>query len=393
MVLLGGCLLTAAGLKAGTADATELRYNAIQATDDLIRNFWTGSPETGWWIPTWGGRSRNLPNPRGMLWERAMAYGALIHAWKTTSDAGLTRRLQSDWLHTKTIFSAAELESCGAPSGINPAADDAGWSARMYLDAYRVTGDPYALERAKGLVRAAFARWEDPHRDGGLWYSDERRVKSLYQVALTETALRIHETTHEREFLNSALRSYRWMESHLLRPDGLYWVEWGTNGPVGKSHPNHITEAGSVVFLGGNMGMAALHGALHRLTGKELYRLRVLRTADAIRSHLVTSDGIYLNDRDAWTEGAFVQRWVEEVLSLRGISPVHADLLRATGRSIFQNARTSDGHYGGTWNGPAEGPGSRWYVRGSQPDQITTSASSIQMILGAASAVGNRTGR
>jgi len=146
------------------------------------------------------------------------------------------------------------------------------------------------------------------------------------------------------------------------------------------------------VFLGGNMGMAALHGALYRITGKDLYRVRALRTADAIRSRLVTPEGTYLNDRDAWTEGAFVQRWVEEVLSLRGISPVHAELLRATGRSVFQNARTIDGHYGGTWNGPAEGPGSRWYVRGSQPDQITTSASSIQMILGAASAPENPPG-
>lgn len=384
--ILLGMFRSPAQSSQGPSDALPLdpRGRATRATSDLLRHYWIGGPGEGSFLPTWNGRAVQTSDRRGVLWERAMAYGALFHAWKITQDSDLARRLEVDWKHTRSAFRPTELESCGARPGFNPAADDAGWSARMYLDAHQATRDPEALARAQGLVRAAFQRWEDDLLGGGLWYSDDHRVKSLYQVALAEAALRIHETTRDPEFLELALRSYTWMEAHLLRSDGLYWVDFNTQGPVGQTKPDQIQEAASVVFLGGNMGMAALHGALHRLTGDPLYRMRALRSAAAIQSRLTTPEGIYLNDRDAWTEGAFVRQWVEEVLPLPGLPVQHAALLQATGRSVFERARTPDGHYGGSWGGPAEGSDSRWYVRGSRPDQLTTSASSIQWILGAA---------
>ena len=132
------------------------------------------------------------------------------------------------------------------------------------------------------------------------------------------------------------------------------------------------------------MAMGVLHAHLYRLTGDDTYRLRAIRTAEAILAHLVTGKGVYLNDRDAWSNGVFAGDWVREVLTLPGISAKHAAVLRATADSICHNARTADGFYGGSWSGPAEGPASRWFVGNSKPQQIMTSANSVNVIVAAA---------
>jgi hypothetical protein len=369
----------------GQPNREVLRGQAVRAVEDLLSQFWRGSAVEGQIANTWNGYTNNLPDSRGGLWERGTLFQTLYDAWRLTGESSLCARLAADWQRTKRVYTAVELEACGQDSGTNWAVDDAGWSAIMYITAYRVTGDPEALARAKGLVRAAFARWQDDQfGGGGLWYSDARQVKSLYQVALVLAALWIHEVSADPAFLNLAMQSYCWMEGHLLRSDGLYWADYGAQGPVGRERPDDIAEAGSVVFLGGNMAMAIVHGRLHRLTCEDTYRLRALRTVDALASRLSTTNGTYLNDRDAWVNGTFAGEWVRDVLSLRGISKRHGEILRATGSSISANARTVAGTYGASWDGPAEGSGSRWHILGSTAAQIMTSASTVHMLVAAA---------
>jgi hypothetical protein len=96
-----------------------------------------------------------------------------------------------------------------------------------------------------------------------------------------------------------------------------------------------------------------------------------------------TSGGVCVNDRDAWTAGTFAGDWAREVLTLPGIDPKHWTTLWTTADSIYTNAGTN-GYYGGSWSGPAEGSGSAWWVIGSLPEQITTSSSSANMIVAAA---------
>jgi hypothetical protein len=174
------------------------------------------------------------------------------------------------------------------------------------------------------------------------------------------------------------------METHLRREDGLYWVDYGTTGPIGQERPNDIREASSVVSLGLNMAMGVLHAELFKMTADELYRIRAIRTADALSNCLLSLGGVFLNDRDAWSQGTFAGDWVREVLSLPGISAKSWTLLRMTADSICANARTTNGYYGGSWSGPAEGLLSRWWSVGSKPEQIMTSASTVNMIVAAA---------
>ena len=358
---------------------------ATAAVDDLLTHFWIGGPDTGYIVPTAHGYpGEDLGKlARGGLWERGMMLFALENLYRATGDTLLLRRINADWQRTKKIFTAAEMEAAGGP--IHPACDDSGWDAWMYLVIHRATGDTYALERAKGLINKAFERWSDGELGGSMWYNNERKRKSLYQVGVVMSALRIYELTRDENFRKRAIEDcYEWMETHLLRPDGLYWADYDKDGPIGAERPNDIREGGSVTFLGGNMGMGVLHARLYRMTGDDKYRLRALRTADAILNHLNDGKGTYLDDRDAWANGTFAGEWAQEVLTLPGIKEAHRDQLRATAEAIYHKARTPDGYYGGCWNGPADGPASHWSMVGSRPQQIMTSASAVNIIVAAA---------
>jgi hypothetical protein len=357
------------------------RAQAQAAVTDLLTHFWTGEPATGQIVNTWHGYAEvPLPDARGALWERAMLYLTLADAWRLTSDETVRQRLAADWSRTKRLYTPRQLEACGQRSGTNWAADDAGWSALMYLAAHRATGDPEALARARGLVKAAFDRWGDDRLGGGLWYSDKRDVKSLYQTALVLAALE----TGDPDLGARALACYDWLEAHLRRPDGLYWCDLDAAGPRGANRPDDIHEAGSVVFLGGAMAMGVLHARRFAATGDDQYRLRAIRCAEAVRRKLTTAEGVLIDDRDAWTNGVFAGDWAREVLILPGLGPEPAAVLRATAESIATRARTAEGYYGASWSGPAEGEGSAWWRGGSRPRQIMTSASAVHFIVAAA---------
>jgi predicted alpha-1,6-mannanase (GH76 family) len=233
-------------------------------------------------------------------------------------------------------------------------------------------------------VANAFRRWEDDELGGGLWYRDTRAEKSLYQAALALAALRVFELTRDADFLHKAQRSYSWMERRLLRPDALYSCEYGRGGPIGRERPDDIHMAGSVTFLGGNMAMGVLHARLYRLTGEDEYRQRAVRTAEAIRTKLVSASGIYLNDRDAWANGFFAGAWAREVMPLPGIDARHWGILRATADSICRHARTTDGYYSACWAEPVKGTSCPWTAAGSTPEQIMVSANSVSFIVAAA---------
>jgi hypothetical protein len=207
-------------------------------------------------------------------------------------------------------------------------------------------------------------------------------------VAIVLSALQIYELTGNQTFYTNAMQCYTWMETYLLRTDGLYWVDYNSLGPVGQERPEDIFEAGSVVSLGGTMAMGLLHARLYQLTGNPTYLNGAILTDNAILySPLGTPEGVYLNDRDAWTQGTFAGDWAREVLTLPGIDPKHWTMLWTTADSIYTNARTN-GYYGGSWSGSAEGSGSAWWVNGSTPEQITTSSSSANMIIAAAALEG-----
>lgn len=359
-------------------------FLATNTMNDLLSNYWIGDAVTGHVVNTHGTQLTNTTHP--VLWERGMFLNCIDDLWHLTGAPALQSRIQADWAYTTNIFTTSQLQNCGAGTRII-AVDDAGWTAGMYLHIYDDTGNQFALQQAVALVNNAFNRWLDNQLGGGMWRDDDKTYKSLYQVSDALDALRIYQATGDQTFYDRAMQCYNWMETYLLRTnlDNLYWCDYNTNGPDGQDRPEDITEGGSVVFLGGNMGMAVLHARLYQMTGDTNYLNRAIRTANAIfNSPLVTPGGVYLDDRDPNVEGTYAGDWAREVLTLPGIDPRHWSMLWSTADSIYNNARTTNGYYGGSWSGPADGPGSIYWVNGAIPQILAVSCSSANMILSSA---------
>jgi hypothetical protein len=204
--------------------------------------------------------------------------------------------------------------------------------------------------------------------------------------------------TGERRYLDLALEEYHWIESHLLRPDGLYWCDFSAGppanpehprGPIGSDRAGHIAVASSVVYLGGNLGMAACQAYLYQLTGDDAWRLAALRTADALAAHLVDKSGCFINDRDAFTNGIFASFWARRMIGVLGKDHPSLTVLRATAREIAGHRTTETYHpaygtggagfYPADWDG-----GSVWEEKGSMANMMHVSGSSAGFIAAAA---------
>ncbi len=374
-----------------TKFAVNPRYNtygdytrmARGAMDDLLFHFWKGGPSKGNILPTWNGYPSDvLPDARGGLWERGMIMLCMDSLYKITGDPILKERIMAEWWRIKRLYTAEELEAAG--SNLHPANDDCGWHANLYLLCYEYTGDAYALERAAGMVRNTYAHFMDDALGGGLWYNNDRSYKSLYQLGVILASLQIYKYTGDQEIYDLAVKNYEWTEQTLLREDDVYWCEVNANGPVGKERPGDIKLAGSISFLGGNMAMSVAHARMYEITGDKKYLDRAIRTVKGITKVFATDTGVYLNDRDAWANGTFMRLYATEALTLPGVPEDCIDIAFRTAESIYKNDRTPDGYYGGCWQGPADGPGSRWSMIGSRPQQTMTSGSTVNILMGAA---------
>lgn len=381
---------------------------ALAAQQDMLKNFWRGDAKTGHMMKEDHGLE--TAGQQYMIWAHTMMLLGMDIMYEATGDPELKDRIAAQWNFTRDNFTEEMLTRPGRWPNI--AVDDAGWDAMAYMIWYRVTGDSYALKVAGKTIRNSYEYWKDGTVANGLWYirdkerpENDATFKSLYSVGLVMAALDYCAVTDDQSLLDDTLAVYRWMENNLLRDgkkeyptfvldchDHLYFTDFNVNrpsrtepnGPDGGVRPYDIKEAGSVSFLAGNMAMGAIHARLYKMTGDEHYKKRALETVRAITDGPYNNKGVLLNDRDAWTTASFVKWWVSEVLTLPGVTKQDRELFFNTARSIYNNARTSKGYYGGSWSGPAEGNGSAWYRGGSVPEQIMTSANSTNIIMAAA---------
>jgi hypothetical protein len=327
---------------------------AETAYHDLIARFWSGDAASGH-LERYAVPPRQPGEPaqpgvlKGTLWEYAIGVNAIYARWKTTNDPDAQLRLRAMWRWTQSTWSAADVSACGVGT-TSTAQDDATWGAGMMVQLFEASGDPKALAYAKAMLDCAWSRWGDGATGGGLWYSDDRREKSSYQGPYAEISLHYFQLSHDRAYLARAQSIDAWAARVLARPmDHLYWEGVAPNGaPLGLNQPNHITKAGSVTFLAGNMAFAALDARLYELTKDPAYRTRAIDTAASIAAKEVASDGAMLDDRDAYTNGWAAYAFLRDVGPL---TPVLSRAYRLTAASVIAKDRAADGTYGGDWDG------------------------------------------
>ena len=387
---------------------------AQTAEQDILRNFWRGDAVSGAMMREDHGLETQ--GRQEMIWAHATMLFALDTFYRATGDEDTKRRIAAQWASTKTNFTAEALVRPG--ENPNRAMDDAGWDAMAYVLWFRHTSDPDARRAAKGLIENSYRYWCDGSVTNGLWYDrvppsqgggTETRFKSLYAVGLVFAALDYTLCTGDDSLMPDTLAVYDWLERHLRRDkrvvyadglsdggaytvevrDKLYWMEYNEgrdgrrerNGPDGGTRPGHIREASSVSSLFGNMAMSIIQARLHMLKRDEAYRVRALETVRALVDNpYYDCEGVFVNDRDAWVNGMFAGWWVSDVLVLPGMPQKAKDMIYATAKSISGKARTPEGFYGAAWRS-----GLRWKsAEPTSPEQIMTSASTVNMIMAAA---------
>lgn len=368
-----------------TTSGTELRGEnyfinlAASAVGDVIRNWWDGDVASGTGhikFASHGFHEEGMTVSNTCPWETSMIYSCIYDMWFLTGDDYYKNLLLSE----AAVYRALDEDKLEFAGGdYNWASDDCSWNAIMYLSFYNLTQDIWFLDRAVGLLDSVMSRWYNKEQDF-LYYKDDVDYMSFYEAGIALSWLRIWEITHEQRYYDLALGAYNRIQKNLGRDDGLYYCEATVYWPTGNK--DAIGEAGSSSSLAGNMCMATLSAKFYKLTGEQTYLDRVYLTNQGLLKYY-NRDGVLLNDRDAWTNATFAAFYVSEVLSLPDTEQMQT-LMYDTAVSIYKNARTDDGYYGGSWNGPAEGNQSIWYLKGSTPQQCMTTGTSVMMITAAA---------
>lgn len=366
----------------GDSDQKYLQLAKL-AIDDQLGNWWEGDTQTGRLAATHSGRKTDKAD---VLWEAAMTLYGVYDMWVITGDdlykdylVCEATRYKNDYVDYPT-----HLENPAGRPG--PASDDCAWSSMLYLIFYEVTGDMWWVERSANLCDNVEERWYDEEL-GGLCYSDQKDWMSLYETGIALSWFRVWEITGEQRYYDQALNSYTRLHNASVHEDGIYVCEVTReghvgNGPEGSGEEWHIEEANSCSFLAGNMAMAVLAAKFYEVTGDQTYLDRVYAVNDGLIKWY-NKDGVLLNDRDAWTNGTYASYYVSQVLSLPDTEDMQKLILN-TADSIMTRARTEDGRYGGSWQGPAVGNNSIWFRNASIPQQAHTSACSISMVTAAA---------
>ncbi|MCL2884392.1 MAG: hypothetical protein FWF49_02755 [Oscillospiraceae bacterium] len=395
---------------------------ALQAQADMYANFWDAGANIVTKTDNYG-----LPissdQQETALWHQSMMVWEMYSLYLATGDQTLKDRITAQWEFTKGNFTQGQLISHFSQAP-NIAVDDTGWNAMVFITYYKVTGDIYALQLAKALIQNGYSYYRDGDTVNGLWYPQnppsapsgasgkiDNRWKSVYAVGIVSAALEFQMITGDDSLFADSLNIYNWMEQNLLRngdysvtkqdgsvvtmncTDNLYWCDFNVgrtkatevDGPSGGLRPADIHEAGSVSGLFGNMGMGVIQARLYKLTGDTRYLDAALRTVKALNeSSYYDNNGVYVNDRDAWTNATFMGPWVSEVLTLPGIQTRDYERVIQTAQSIGQNCRTADGYWRAEWSG-----GNRWEALMSPSfyfsyKQLTTSADTVGMLTAAA---------
>lgn len=360
--------------RASAAGSPALLSDAQQVFHDVIGHFWVGEGD-GYPITSIksGGSSAvtaAIAN-KGQFWQYGMLAHFIAGYWEVSKSPDAKERMLNLWNWMQLNWTAADFSSCGVGT-TSVAQDDAAWGASALLDIYDVLGDRKALDFAKRILDCSWDRWHDDTLGGGLWYSDARTEKSSYQgpfaLALNEYAV----ASGNSRYRDRAVELLQWAEARLRRSDGLYWEGIRPNGrPIGEERPAEIRETSSVTFLAGNMAFAVLESLLYRETHQEALHANFIKTAKAIGQLETTPDNVFLNDRDARTDGWSALSYATNVAPLLGHDRGGCRTIKSTAGSIINKARKSGGIYNADWSNSGD---RKWAAKGFTGEELEVSA-------------------
>jgi hypothetical protein len=420
-----------AARQVAATEPTQLRAGYEQVMRDLQHHWWEGNYKIPRIRPTRGGNSTPTIFDVGTIdnaaaapsfWQMAQYANVQYWNWKITRSAAMKAEIGSEWKYIRSVFSDKAISSAARSFGIVNVSDDAAWELNYLVQVHEVTGDPRAMADAVALLPNILNRFADPNapwvRYGalrgspyGILYAtatddpNHQGVSSTYEIGIADCALEMYELTHDADYLKYAVGTYNWTKKYLKHPTrGYYYCELDIRPTVyGAKNPHYLVPMGdghgppvrghSASYSGGTMGMGVAAARLFKITGEQQYLTEAQAiTADYVRPDaFLRSGNLFVNERDAWTDGHWAPYFADEVLPLPGVDStgLWKTAIRCTAASIIAQ-RTSDGFYGADWSGPEHGPKNltTWVEQAAHggmalPEQIMTSADSAAMVTAA----------
>ncbi|HEU5424712.1 MAG TPA: glycoside hydrolase family 76 protein, partial [Nitrolancea sp.] len=183
-----------------------------------------------------------------------------------------------DATHQPPGLSSAVMPPLG-PSG-DLFYDDNAWTGLALVQAYRETGNPDLLERARRILQFDLSGWDNDASHpapGGVFWVDagwNRDRNTVSTAGTAKLALQLADVTSDPAqragYLAWGQKLTGWVEQTLRAPDGLYWDHIDLAGKIDKTEWSY------------NQGqMIGAYVLLYRLTGDQNDRQRAQAIANA----------------------------------------------------------------------------------------------------------------
>lgn len=151
--------------------------------------------------------------------------------------------------------------------------DDNLWIGLAFLDVYTRTHQQSFLNKSKEIYQFVMSGYD--RIDGGIYWNESDKVtkNACSNGPAILLALRLHEISGQKIYLDTALSLYRWINKHLQSKTGLYWDK--INLP--PKHP----KIDSAIYPYNSGVMLEVNVRLYKITKDKSYLKEAQRIADA----------------------------------------------------------------------------------------------------------------
>lgn len=366
---------------------------AKEAYQNMIRNYW--SEEKGYFIDPFKEYGRDTL--KDIMWCYAQLMLCLESYYLITGDNSAVEYIDREMKVFYDNHDDEWLLTTGDNN--NPCMDDAAWSSMAFALHYRLTGCEKSLDMCHRMIKRSYDHWQNNGSTrNGLWYKtpgSEGNYISLYCGGLMLSEIEYYSVTKGTEKEDSELHRrtldlYEWIcQMHYRGGDGegpvgdrLYFCDTVLNdeGEIVPRNQKAPMSAGSCSLFG-NTAFAVISKRLYELTNEKGYLERAVDVANAIAdSEYFNKDGVIWNDRDAWTDCAFIGFFAREILPLENVSEKACRIFLTTAASILDKCCYEGGYYGSDWHG-----GDRWVKNNlyGNPYILTNTATTSHMLMAA----------
>ena len=242
-------------------------------------------------------------NPYSYVWPFSQAMAGTIDLAGIRQVGAAFRDDVADRLAGVELYWNSETVPPGYDSYVRPPVgfggdkfyDDNEWIGLEFVQWYRMTGDEWALDRARQIFDLVVYGWDaDPSHPcpGGVFWtqatwSNDRNTVSNAPGA--ELGLHLYELTADAalkaHYFEWSQRMYDWVYDCMLAPNGLFW--------------DHIDLAGRIEMTQWSYNQGTMIGAnvlLHRITGDNVYLDRANAIADKALDYYAGSGRLYRQD-------------------------------------------------------------------------------------------------